>query len=240
VEAAAVAAGQDGELPLVSAHSLLGLPQPDDARACAVIGYGERRMGLVCDRIGTAEETVIKGLGPLLGQIPLCAGATITGKGHVAFILDPVALIRLAHPDAEPTAQARTRGDTTVTSARAPARVLVTDDSRTTRSALASILDRAGYVVDVAEDGERAWSLLGTTAYDALVTDIEMPGISGLDLAERVRADPSLVEIPIVVVTSRPRTEYKERARAIGVTELLTKPVPQTVLLSALRAGLKR
>ncbi len=219
-------------MPLISGHELLGIPASGQSFECAVVTYAERRVGLVCDSVGDSAETVVKGLGPPLSQLPVCAGATISGAGRVTFIIDPVALVRQVYSDDELPAAAN---ETSTTTVAAPARVLVTDDSRTTRQAIASQLGRAGYIVDVAEDGEKAWTLLRTLSYDALVTDIEMPGISGLDLAKRARDDDALADLTIVVVTSRPRPEYRERAESIGVTAVLQKPVADSALVAALR-----
>jgi len=234
-----------GGLPLIEGHQLLGKVRSPGPRPCAVVGYTSpstrhhQRVGLVCDRIADSAEIVVKGLGPLLGQLPLCAGATTTGSGIVQFILDPMALLRRVYKSPDPVATSPL-GETTTTASPAPARILVVDDSKTSRDALATMLDRAGYLVDVAEDGERAWALLETIPYDLLVTDIEMPGMSGLELAARTRRDSRLHEVSIVVVTSRPQPEYRERAEAVGVQGFLTKPVPGPVLLSTVHRCLRQ
>ena len=102
-----------------------------------------------------------------------------------------------------------------------------------------TIVANAGYQVDLAEDAERAWSLLGQGSYEALITDIELPGMSGLDLSERMRSDPELSDTPIVIVTARPTPEYEARAKNIGVAALLRKPVQRPTLLAALRSALE-
>ncbi len=89
-------------LPIVSVHQALGLSTPEraDRLVCVVTG-GRRRVGLWVDRVIGEGEVVVKPLGAYLGDIPGVSGATILGDGHVALILDPQALGRLASREEE-------------------------------------------------------------------------------------------------------------------------------------------
>ncbi|HWM88627.1 MAG TPA: response regulator [Kofleriaceae bacterium] len=217
---------QAGAAPLVLLHSVLGAPPPSAGRIPAVvIDYASRRLALTCDKIIGPREIVVKSLGPLLSPLPLYAGGTISGSGKVQLILDPAALVRLAYPDA--TAPRR----------RSAGRVLVADDSRAVREAMALVLERAGYQVDAAASGLSAWRMLGRARYDALVTDLEMPEMGGVELIERLRADPLLAHLPVVIISSRASAAARTRARALGVVDVLAKPVSTDALLAALRPG---
>ena len=165
----------------------------------------------------------MKNLGPLLSPLPLYAGGTISGSGKVQLILDPAALVRLAYPEAA------------ATPGRAAGRVLVADDSRAVREAMALLLERAGYQVDLADSGLAAWRLLGRAHYDALVTDLEMPEMSGFELIERVRGDALLAELPVVIISSRATEAARARAAGLSVVAVLAKPVAPDRLLAALQ-----
>jgi chemotaxis protein histidine kinase CheA/CheY-like chemotaxis protein len=214
---------RDGAVPLVLLHRVLGAALPADARAvpAVVIDYASRRLAVTCDKIVGPREIVVKNLGPLLSPLPLYAGGTISGSGKVQLILDPAALVRLAYPE---TAAPKATG-----------RVLVADDSRAVREAMALLLERAGYQVDLADTGLAAWRMLGRVHYDALVTDLEMPEMTGFDLIERVRGDALLTGLPVVIISSRATEAARSRAAALGVVAVLAKPVEPDRLLAALQ-----
>jgi len=168
------------QLPLQSLASLIGVTEdPRDTRPYVVLDYAGKRTGLWCDKLVGPRQVVIKSLGAVLSHIPLFAGGTISGSGKVQLILDPAALIRLTHglpPHRSSGLRAAIR------------RVLVVDDSRASREAATRILERAGYTVDVASDGEQAWTRLLSGDYHCLVTDVEMPELDGFALVERLLA----------------------------------------------------
>jgi chemotaxis protein histidine kinase CheA len=216
-----------GSVPLVLLHAVLGAAPPRGGTVPAVvIDYASRRLALTCDKIVGPREIVVKSLGPLLSPLPLYVGGTISGSGKVQLILDPAALVRLAYPDATaPLASRR----------RSAGRVLVADDSLAVREAMALLLERAGYQVDAAANGLAAWRMLGRAHYDALVTDLEMPEMGGVELIERLRADPVLATMPVVIISSRATDAARTRARELGVVDVLAKPVSLEALLAALR-----
>ena len=72
---------------------------------------------------------------------------------------------------------------------------------------------------------ETAWERLLETAYDAVVTDVRMPGISGLDLLERIRQTDKTKDVPVVVFTGLDDHGLKEKALDLGAADLLNKPV---------------
>ena len=81
-------------------------------------------------------------------------------------------------------------------------RVLVVDDDRAIRELVKRLMSRQGFVIDVATDGQEAWSLIAENVYDAVLLDLMMPNMNGFDLVERVRCEkPSLLP-RIVVMTA--------------------------------------
>ena len=117
-------------------------------------------------------------------------------------------------------------------------RYLVIDDNRPLADNLAEILeDRAGAVVEVAHSGRDALTRLRRVAFDAAVTDMRMPGLSGAELVQAMRAQDA--QLPILLLTAYTTDDELESARGQGVLGVLPKPVPIDQLLLLL-AGASR
>lgn len=115
------------------------------------------------------------------------------------------------------------------------ARVLVVDDSPTIREAVANILTNRGYFAEVAMDGAEAWAMLGQGSYELVITDLEMPNMSGFGLLERMRTTSGMEAIPVIVVSSRDEPSNRVRAHALGVHGFVSKPVTPQKLATALK-----
>ena len=232
------------DVPLIVLHGILGVGAPDPSKPLAVVGteYAGRRFGVACDRVIGMREIVLKGLGPLLAPLGLYAGATISGAGKVQLILDSAALARVADTgrvDAEldpgldePSgAGMMPRPGTSPPALPSTGmRVLVADDSRTVRESLARMLTAEGYVVDQAVDGAEALTMLAEVKYDLFVTDLEMPGIDGWTLIEKLRADDAQKLLPILVISSQKGAHARLLAEEAGATGFLGKPVTRRQL----------
>jgi chemosensory pili system protein ChpA (sensor histidine kinase/response regulator) len=221
-----------GEVPVLSLHRLLGAELPPGQRRvpAIVVTFGDRQFAVSCDKIVGPREIVVRSLGPLLAPLGLYAGATISGAGKVQLVLDLAALA------------ARVTGAPALERAPVPqaARVLLCDDSRSLREAVSRILAVAGYAVQTAPDGWEAWELLQDHPFDLLVTDLEMPRMDGFDLLARVRRDPELKDLPVLVLTSRSSVENRMRCDALGATGLLSKPVNRRVFIERVGDVLRR
>ncbi len=227
------------QLPVVHLEQLLGTgaaaidsgPVADGAgrRTAIVVAYAGK--GAVCtvDKIVGPREIVVRPLGPLLAPLPLYAGATISGSGKVQLILDPAALVRIAHPGTVAIAPSASGGTTA-----AAGRALVVDDSRAIREALTAMLARDGWIVDVAEDGARALHMVQQLRYDLLITDLEMPRMNGFELIARLRRDQTLADLPVVIITSRASSENRRRARELGARAMVGKPITRRKLQDAI------
>jgi two-component system response regulator DesR len=113
-------------------------------------------------------------------------------------------------------------------------RVLVAEDQGMVLGALAALLalERGISIVGKAADGLQAWNLVEKLAPDVLVSDIEMPGLTGLDLAERIRA--ARLACRVLIVTTFGRPGYLRRALDAGVTGYLLKDQPSEQLAAAI------
>ena len=117
-------------------------------------------------------------------------------------------------------------------------RVLVVEDDQAIAEAVSGGLIRAGYQTDGAEDGESGYEMAHQTSYDAAVIDLMLPGIDGLTLIERLRADQ--VQMPVIVLSAKRSTDDKVMCLRRGADDYLAKPFDLSELLARLEAVLRR
>lgn len=101
---------------------------------------------------------------------------------------------------------------------------MTVDDAATMRKMVAFTLRGARYQVSEAPDGPTALSMLSHSPVDLVITDLNMPGMDGIELVRRIRALPHLRTVPILLLTTESDTEAKNRARAAGATGWIVKP----------------
>lgn len=176
--------------------------EADDARA--VLGV---------DRLLGTASVVLRPLPELAPADPVVAGASLDDAGVPLLSLDPSGLVAAAR-------RPRT-GETTTRASRAP--ILVVDDSLTTRMLEQSILEAAGWEVELAASGEEGLVAARARPHALFLVDIEMPGIDGFMFVEHVRADPSLAHVPTVLVTSRSASEDRRRGHEVGAQGYIVK-----------------
>ena len=117
-------------------------------------------------------------------------------------------------------------------------KVLVVDDDPVVGKSFNRVLSQKGYVVITAQNAQEALSKMQEGEYDAVFTDIKMPGMSGIELAERVKAERPWM--PVVIVTGYGTTANEERAKAAGVSSFLHKPLsPEMIEGSMMKALLE-
>ncbi|KQZ46825.1 response regulator [Massilia sp. Root1485] len=210
-------------LPLVRLAALFGTARPgNDADQGVVIAAqaGGQAFGVLVDAIVAEQDLLPKPMGPLLRRVRWFSGAAQLGDGTLA----PV----IALEDAGAAALAG-RGLAGAAAAAAPApaagprKVLVVEDSVTSRLLLKHILEGAGYAVDTAVDGLDAQSRLRTGRYDVVVSDVEMPNMDGLALTASIRATPATAELPVILVTSLQTPEQREAGLRAGADAYFTK-----------------
>jgi two-component system chemotaxis sensor kinase CheA len=197
-----------------------------------VLGAGEQRVAFAVDAVLDEREVLVKRLTKPLSRVRNIAGATVLGSGEVAPILNVADLLKSAR-----TAGAGLRTPAAAMPAAMPAkRILVVEDSITSRMLLKGILESAGYDVKTAVDGIDAFTALRAERFDLVVSDVEMPRMNGFDLTARIRADHALAEVPVVLVTALESREDRERGIDVGANAYLVKSsLDQSNLLEALR-----
>jgi two-component system chemotaxis sensor kinase CheA len=192
-------------------------PLPRNPPAIVIESLG-RRAAVACDELLGEEEVVIKSLGAILSGMPGYLGAAILGDGRIALVLDPSQLLSKASTEARAMDQAEE------TEEREAGRVLVVDDQFSARELQRSILETAGYRVEVARDGREALRRVGEIAdLDLVLTDIQMPEMDGFELLEAIRADEQHGSLPVVIVTTLADEASRRRGAEAGADAYVVK-----------------
>jgi two-component system chemotaxis sensor kinase CheA len=212
-------------LPVASLAELLGLRGAEPAHAASkppalVVAAGDKRLAFVVDEFLAAQEIVIKNLGARIRRVRHISGATILPSGRIALVLNAAALVRSALARAP---RQKVAAVPTPQAVEARKRILLVDDSLTTRSLEKSILELAGYEVTAAADGVAAWQLLQERGADLVVSDIDMPRMDGLALTQAIRGSSRFRELPVVLVTARESEHDKTRGIEVGADAYLVK-----------------
>jgi two-component system, chemotaxis family, sensor kinase CheA len=184
---------------------------PGRSWSAMVVAGAEGMAVLGVERLLGTALTVTRKLPPCTPASPLIAGAARDAEGDPVLLLDPAGLVAAVR-HAEP-----------VRAASAPAPVLVIDDSLTTRMLEQSILEAAGYEVDIAASAEAGLAAARAKPYRLFLVDVEMPGMDGFGFIEAIRADPGLQRIPAILVTSRASQEDRARGAAAGADGFIDK-----------------
>ena len=119
------------------------------------------------------------------------------------------------------------------------ARLLLVDDEIAVIRFVQAILERAHFEVVTCSSGEEALALLENINFNCIITDAVMQGMSGYDLAQAVRADPRLSEIPIVMLTHKRHRQDLKKAVQVGITDYVFKPIDEHLLLEKVESLLK-
>ncbi len=232
-------------LPLIRLGDLLGLaPLPghdreietdEDNLNVVVLKFRNQRLALEVDKSLREQEIMVKTLGSKMNKVPLVSGATILRKGEPSLILNVFDIFA----EAERMGGKKIKEAASVRQKKASPRVLVVDDSITTRTIEKNILERAGYDVYTAVSAEEAIETLDETGwnFDVFVIDVDMPGMNGFELTERLRADARTADTPVIICTSRATDEDKRRGIQVGAQGYIVKgSFDQNVLLDTVKS----
>jgi two-component system chemotaxis sensor kinase CheA len=223
---------EDGAvLPLVRLAALFDGAAASAGGVLLLMRAVGRSYALLVDAIVAEQDVLPKSLGRLLKRVRYLSGAAQLGDGALVLVVAPDDIGAHALASAAPELAAGEAAPGT-----AARRVLVAEDSITSRLLLKHILEGAGCEVETAADGLEALSKLRTARFDAVVSDVEMPQMDGLALTARIRANPDTAELPVILVTSLQKPEERERGLQAGADAYLTKGAfDQDKLLAALR-----
>ena len=208
-----------------------------------LVRSSEHAVAVQVDSLAGSREIVVKSLGPQFATVPGISGATILGDGRVVVILDLLATIRELHAHLQYQVRPRLSADAgsvPEVEVERPTLVMVVDDSVTVRKVTSRLLERNGMNVLTAKDGVDAIAQLQEHRPDIMLLDIEMPRMDGFEVANLIRHDEGLKDLPIIMITSRTGEKHRERAMSIGVNEYLGKPYQESLLLGSIEKWTKR
>ncbi|WP_342381104.1 response regulator [Myxococcus stipitatus] len=213
-----VARVEGAQLTFLSLAEAIGLPRLplaiDSGRVqmAALVVVGGDKVLYAIDEVVGQQEIVVRSLGKHLQGVRHLAGAAVLDDGRVVPVLNAPELVRAARPETR-SASAEVRRP----------RILVCDDSLTTRFAMKSLLEIAGFPVVTAADGEEAWGILERTPCQLVVSDWQMPRLDGVGLARRIKSHATLHSTPVILVTSLDSPEDRAAGLEAGADGYLVK-----------------
>lgn len=198
---------------------------------CVILRIGTERLGLLVDTVMEIQDIVLKQQTHLLKRVCNISGATILGTGAVCMILNPLDLFKSAKKMVvsitvkELAEQAQTKQ-----------KILLIEDSIPIRTQMVRILESAGYHVTIAVDGQDGFNKLRESTFDAVVSDVQMPNLDGLELTAKIRQLPEYQELPVILVTTLASNDDKQLGEKVGANAYITKgEFDQGVFLDILR-----
>jgi two-component system, chemotaxis family, sensor kinase CheA len=216
---------QGSMVPLVRLADLLEIEnaKPNEEQSpyllVAVVRAGDDIIGLIVEEILEEQEVLVKSLGRPLNRVRNIAGVTILRTGEAVPVLNVSDLIksakRLAGAPGALSAQ--------LLQPRPKKRILVVDDTLTSRMLVKNIMEAAGYMVKTASDGIEALAELNAEPFDMLLADVEMPRMDGLELTKKVRENAKYAELPVVLLTSLATKEHREKGVQAGANAYFVK-----------------
>lgn len=210
---------------LVWISNVLGLPKikknnPEgEFISVMVMAYADNKIAFVVDRILNEQEILVKNFSKPISRIRNISAAAILGTGKTVPILNGLDLLQSAHLSSS-REKVISMDDKEY---KKIIRVLLAEDSITTRMLLKNILELKGYQVTTAVDGLDAWTQLKEKEFSAVVSDIEMPRMNGFELTEKIRKDKKLENLPVILVTARESQEDRERGVDAGANAYINK-----------------
>jgi len=225
---------------------ILGISRPMETETpdhviAVVCRSREKACAFIVDEIMGEQDVLIKPLGSLLQKVRGIYGATTGANDEVIPILNMKEILELAFsslfgPPGRVQPEKASVASASTEKTNAPKRILVVEDSITSRTLITSILSAAGFQVQAATDGIEGYTLLKSEPFDLVVSDIEMPRLDGFGLTERIRNDATLANIPVILVTALESKEHKEKGIAVGANAYITKSnFAQSNLLETVR-----
>jgi chemosensory pili system protein ChpA (sensor histidine kinase/response regulator) len=219
---------QGERLEVVHLADVLGLTRFETPKRfpIMVLENDASRTAYQVDAFTGLEQAVVRPLEDPFTQIAHLSGATVNAEGRVVMLLEPNGLLKLERGELPGTAL-----NLPVSAPVRRRHVLLVDDSLSVRKVVSTMLTRMGAQVTTAADGQEALELILTgSTFDAIITDLEMPRLSGFEFVDELRRRPAFARLPVAMLTTRASDKHREFALALGVNEYFSKPIDDTRL----------
>ena len=216
------------EVGLVSAQRVLewtDAPPNTESLSTVVLHHHSNLYGLIVDRIRGETELVVRPLDARLGRVPNINATAIHADGSPILILDVDDLVHSIDNKISGERWRMSSGMTADASEEASQtqRILVVDDSITVRQLQKQILESNGYEVHLAVDGVEGWNAIRLGNYDLIISDIDMPRMTGFELLEHIRGESKFANLPVIIVSYKDRESDRRRGLDLGANYYLTK-----------------
>lgn len=209
-------------LPLYYLADILGLePLPrGEKETVLIIESDEKSIGLVVDKLLGDQDILQKKLSPPLYKVKNISGITNLASGELCLILN---MQDILHYDFNKAMVSATAPKMLTADMLSYKRILIVDDSMTTRSMIKNILMNIGYSVDAALDVSEALVKLKLNHYDLIMTDLTMPKIDGYEFVELLKNDEMYMDIPVLVMSSISREVAMQKLKKFNIEGYMQK-----------------
>jgi two-component system, chemotaxis family, sensor histidine kinase and response regulator WspE len=211
---------------LVSAYQVLELPasSPHSQQIpVVVISEQSQVYGLAVDKFLGEHDLVVRPLDPRLGKVPDISATSLLGDGSPVLIVDISDMVRSMDSIFNIGKINKVDLETATATIDKRKRILVVDDSITVREMERKLLENRGYYVDVAVNGLEGWNAVRTKDYDLVVSDIDMPRMTGIELVKQIKNHANLHALPVIIISYRDRQEDRIQGLEAGANYYLTK-----------------
>jgi two-component system, chemotaxis family, sensor histidine kinase and response regulator PixL len=227
-------------------HQPYALESPPNINEAMVlmVSQGAQLFGLQVDRCWGEQEVAIRRIEGTLALPSGFANCTIMGDGRVVPLVNMSELLHwitscersgLVTAPPQPAVPTLAGELPPGIPSKPTAKILIVDDSINVRRFLALTLEKAGYRVEQAKDGQDALEKLQAgLSVQAVICDIEMPRLDGYGFLTKVKSNPALAHLPITMLTSRSGTKHRQLAMSLGATAYFSKPYNEHDLLQTL------
>ncbi|NJD23405.1 MAG: hybrid sensor histidine kinase/response regulator [Melioribacter sp.] len=184
-----------------------------------ILVHADKKIAFEVDEILEEYQILVKELGKQLSRVHNISGATILGSGKVIPVINVPDLMKSAlRTDVSFKELSEKETET-----KKKYKILVIDDSITSRTLIKNIVETAGYIVETAVDGVDAFTKALIGGFDLLVSDVDMPRMNGFELTAKIRKEKKLSELPVVLVTALETREDREHGIDVGANAYIVK-----------------
>lgn len=206
--------------------NLKGSQDESEMKTIIIIETNNRMIGIIVNKLLGEQEILHKKLSPPLYRIKNISGVTTLATGETCLILNAIDLIKnstLQNAKKMSLSQTKTLTIEEKKSQLKQKNILVIDDSITTRTLEKNILSSAGFTVITANNPIEAIKKINETHFDIILTDIEMPEMSGLEFLSQMKSNELYADVPIVVMSSLADENQKRKAHSLGAEKYVVK-----------------
>ncbi len=211
---------------LVTAYQVLELTAPPhklELLPVIIVSDRSNSYGLAVDKFLGERDLVVRPLDPRLGKVPDISAAAFMEDGSPVLIVDVEDLVRSTDKLLTGSRLKKVSQTTATAEPTIRKRVLVVDDSITVREVERKLLENKGYQVVIAVNGMDGWNALRTGNFNLVISDVDMPRMTGIELVSQIKNHSTLKSIPVIIVSYKDREEDRIRGLEVGADYYLTK-----------------